>query len=33
MKTGFHRVLVAVLAVALTMTMFPLPAFAEEGNA
>ena len=32
MKTGFHRVLVAVLAVALTVTMFPLPAFAVDGN-
>ena len=32
MKTGLHRLLVAVLAVALTVTMFPLPAFAVDGN-
>ena len=30
MKTGLHRILVAVLAVALTVTMFPLPAFAVD---
>ena len=32
MKTGLHRLLVAVLAVALTVTMFPLPAFAVDGD-
>lgn len=32
MKTGLHRILVAVLAVALTVTMFPLPAFAVDGD-
>ena len=32
MKTELHRLLVAVLAVALTVTMFPLPAFAVDGD-
>ena len=32
MKKGIQRTVVAVLAIALTMTMFPLPAFAAEGD-
>jgi len=32
MKTGFHKALVAVLAVALVITMIALPAFAVEGS-
>ena len=32
MKKGIQRTVIAVLAVALTMTMFPLPAFAAEGD-
>ena len=30
MKKDFHRIIVVLLAVVLTMTMFPLPAFAVE---
>ena len=32
MKGLVHKLLVAILTVALAVTMFPLPAFAVEGE-